>query len=93
MIEYCQAFLRLSVDGLCGKSITSDTIGNMLSDGTWTYTWEHGRELATMSNGSTSWTFAYDASGMPLSVTFNGTKHYYVTNVQGDVTAICKIER
>lgn len=32
--------------GYNGKTITSDTIGNMLSDGTWTYTWEHGREKA-----------------------------------------------
>ena len=29
--------------GYNGKTITSDTIGNMLSDGTWTYTWEHGK--------------------------------------------------
>ena len=113
--------------GYNGKTITSDTIGNMLSDGTWTYTWEHGRELATMSNGSTTWTntynadglrtkrtngsttynyiyngsslsqmtvgsntlyFAYDASGTPMSVTYNGTNYYYATNIQGDVTAI-----
>lgn len=113
--------------GYNGKTIESNTIGNMLSDGTWTYTWEHGRELMTMSNGSTTWTntynadglrtkrtngsttynyvyngsslsqmsvgsntlyFAYDASGTPMSVTYNGTNYYYATNIQGDVTAI-----
>ena len=113
--------------GYDGKTISYDTIGNPLSDGTWTYTWEHGRELASMSNGSTTWSmtynadglrtkrtngsttysyiyngsslsqmtvgrntlrFAYDASGTPMSVTYNGTNYYYVTNIQGDITAI-----
>jgi RHS repeat-associated protein len=107
--------------------VQSDGIGNTTNDGTWSYTWEHGRELATMSNGSTTWTntynadglrtkrtngsttynyiyngsslsqmtvgnntlyFAYDASGTPMSVTYNGTNYYYATNIQGDVTAI-----
>ena len=113
--------------GYDGKTITYDTIGNPLSDGTWTYTWEHGRELASMSDGSTTWSyeynadglwtkrtngsttysyiyngsslsrmtvgsntlyFAYDATGTPMSVTYNGTNYYYVTNIQGDITAI-----
>ena len=39
--------------GYNGKTITSDTIGNMLSDGTWTYTWEHGRELMTIGEHNT----------------------------------------
>ena len=112
------------------NTVTSDAIGNMLSDGTWTYTWEHGRELASMSSGGTTWSFtydangmrtkrtdgtttysyvynggqlsqmtidaaedvvlnfAYDASGTPLSVVYNGTYYYYVTDLQGDVVAI-----
>ena len=32
--------------------------------------------------------FAYSADGTPLSVTYNGTTYYYVTNIQGDVVAI-----
>ena len=31
--------------------------------------------------------FAYDASGTPMSVSYNGTAYYYATNLQGDVTA------
>ena len=31
-----------------GKTITYDALGNPLSDSTWAYTWEHGRELAQM---------------------------------------------
>jgi len=32
--------------------------------------------------------FTYDASGTPLSVTYDGTTYYYLTNLQGDVIAI-----
>ena len=32
--------------------------------------------------------FTYDANGAPLTVTWNGTTYYYVTNLQGDVVAI-----
>ena len=110
-----------------GQSITSDSIGNMLSDGTWTYTWKHGRELAAMSDGSDTWeftynadglrtkrtngtttynyvyngsslsqmtvgthmlNFAYDASGSPMAVTYDGVTYYYATNLQGDIIAI-----
>ena len=46
------------------NTVTSDAIGNMLSDGTWTYTWEHGRELASMSKSGATWSFTYDANGM-----------------------------
>ena len=110
-----------------GQTITSDEIGNMLFDGTWTYTWEHGRELASMSDGSTTWSMTYNADGLrtkrtngtktynytyyggqlvhmsvdgsdmyfstspdgvPMAVTYQGTQYLYVTNLQGDVTAI-----
>ena len=50
-----------------GTAITYDTIGNPLNDGTWTYTWEHGRQLAAMSNGTTTWNYSYDANGMRTS--------------------------
>lgn len=47
-----------------GKTITYDEIGNPLNDGEWTYTWQHGRQLASMTDGVTTWTFTYDAGGM-----------------------------
>ena len=113
--------------GWNGKTITSDTIGNMTSDGTWSYSWEHGRELASMSKSGATWSFTYDADGMrtkrtngsttynyvynggslvkmtvgsntlhfayeasgrPLAVIYNGTRYHYVTNLQGDVVQI-----
>ena len=113
--------------GYGSSTITSDSIGNMLSDGIWTYTWEHGRELTSLSKDGTTWTntynadglrtkrtdgtttynyvyngsslsqmtvgthllnFAYDASGSPMAVTYDGTTYYYATNLQGDIVAI-----
>lgn len=32
--------------------------------------------------------FAYDASGMPVTVTTDGSTYYYITNLQGDVMAL-----
>ena len=32
--------------------------------------------------------FSYDASGLPMSVVYNGTAYYYTVNLQGDVMAI-----
>ncbi len=52
-----------------GNAITYDAIGNPTSDGVWNYTWERGRQLASMtsvsdsSNPSTI-TYTYDADGM-----------------------------
>lgn len=58
-----------------GTAITYDEIGNPLTDGTWTYTWEHGRELAAMTDGTTSWTFTYGVDGLRTKRT-NGAKTY-----------------
>lgn len=63
--------------GYDGKTITSDGIGNMLSDGTWTYTWKHGRQLAGMSDGTSNWTFAYDADGLRIGKTNGSTAYQY----------------
>ena len=35
-----------------GATIQYDNIGNPTSDGTWTYTWENGRQLKEMSKGT-----------------------------------------
>jgi len=63
-----------------GSTVSSDAIGNILSDGTWTYTWEHGRELATMSSGGTTWTFTYDADGMRTQRASSSATYNYVYN-------------
>lgn len=63
-----------------GVTIDRDELGNPTDDGTWDYTWEHGRQLASMANSTTTWSFTYDANGLRTSRT-NGTATYsYVYN-------------
>ena len=59
-----------------GKTITYDEIGNPLSDGTWEYDWDRGRQLMSMENASTGWEFTYDANGQRLTKS-NGTLTYH----------------
>ncbi len=47
-----------------GKAITYDAIGNPLTDGTWTYQWQAGRQLGHMSAEGTALTFQYDHNGL-----------------------------
>ena len=62
--------------GYYDRTITYDTIGNPLSDGIWTYTWQNGRELASMTGNGVTWSYTYDANGMRTSRT-NGTDTYH----------------
>ena len=48
-----------------GKAVSYDGMGNLTNDGTWTYTWRQGRQLASMTKGAETWTFEYDAGGKP----------------------------
>ncbi|MBE5758479.1 MAG: RHS repeat-associated core domain-containing protein [Clostridiales bacterium] len=52
----------------------------MLSDGTWTYTWEQGRQLKTMTNGTTTLSFGYNEDGLRTSKTVGNTTWQYVYN-------------
>ncbi len=49
-----------------GTAISYDAIGNPLNDGMWTYTWQNGRQLASMSkiDGSLTASFVYNADGL-----------------------------
>ena len=47
-----------------GTTITYDQIGNPLSDGTWTYTWEHGRQLKQMVKTGETVSFEYNEDGL-----------------------------
>ena len=118
--------------GVGGVTYSNDTIGNRTSYGTWSYTWEHGRQLAGMTKSGTSiaydygadgyriskavteggttttynyfysggkllhvsWNASdrvhifYNAGGSPISILYNGTRYYYVKNVQGDIVGL-----
>ena len=66
-----------------------DGLRTQRTDGTKTYSYVYnGGTLSQMTVGSDTLTFTYDASGRPLALDYNGTTYYYVTNLQGDVTAI-----
>ena len=41
-----------------------------------------------MTVGSDTLDFSYDANGVPLTMTYNGTVYYYITNLQGDVISL-----
>ena len=60
-----------------GQSLTVDEIGNLLSDGTWTYTWQHGRQLAGMSKTGTNIAYGYDSDGKRITKSVNGTTYNY----------------
>ncbi|MBR6951400.1 MAG: hypothetical protein IKH56_06685 [Oscillospiraceae bacterium] len=69
-------------------NVTTDTIGNLLTDGEWTYTWQHGRQLSGMSKSGTTVNFSYDADGLRTMKTVNGitAKYIYIDGQLTDVT-------
>ena len=54
-------------------SITYDAIGNPLNDGEWTYTWQHGRQLASMSKDGETVSFVYNEDGLRVQKTSTNT--------------------
>ncbi len=64
--------------GWNGQTITYDAIGNPLSyrDGM-SFTWENGRQLASVVNGSVTTSYTYDSSGTRNSKTVGGTTTWY----------------
>ena len=52
-----------------GQAITYDAIGNPLTDGTWTYTWENGRQLKQMTSADKAVTFDYNHEGLRVQKT------------------------
>ena len=66
--------LLTSIDG---QSLTTDALGNLLSDGTWAYTWQHGRQLAGMSKSGQTIAYSYDSDGKRITKTVNGTAYNY----------------
>ena len=60
-----------------GQSLTTDALGNLLSDGTWAYTWQHGRQLAGMSKSGQTIAYSYDSDGKRITKTVNGTTYNY----------------
>ena len=72
-----------------GEAISYDGIGNPLSYRGWTMNWQGGRQLASMTKGSNTLSFAYNESGLRTSKTVNGVTHNYVwqgSKLAADIT-------
>ena len=72
-----------------GEVISYDGIGNPLSYRGWTMSWQGGRQLASMTKGSDTLSFAYNESGLRTSKTVNGVTHSYVwqgSKLAADIT-------
>ncbi|URZ04113.1 RHS repeat-associated core domain-containing protein [Clostridium felsineum] len=63
-----------------GKNITYDAIGNPLNDGTYSYTWEQGRQLAAISGNGQNISYKYNDSGIRTEKTVNGVTTKYHLN-------------
>ena len=67
----------------------ADGLRTKRTNGTATYSYAYvGSELEKLTVGTEKLAFAYDAEGAPLTVIWNGTYYFYLTNLQGDVIAI-----
>ena len=75
--EYGDANWRDKLTAVNGNDIAYDAIGNPLSDGTWTYTWQNGRQLQKMQKSGVTAEFVYNADGLRVQKTVNGVATKY----------------
>ena len=60
-----------------GKAITYDNIGNPLTYNGWTFTWDRGRELKSMTGNGKTLSFTYNENGIRTTKTVNGVTTTY----------------
>ena len=75
--EYGDANWRDKLTAVNGSTIRYDAIGNPLNDGTWTYTWQNGRQLQKMQKAGVTAEFVYNADGLRVQKTVNGVATKY----------------
>ena len=75
---YGDANWRDKLTAVNGNAIAYDAIGNPLNDGTWTYTWQNGRQLQKMQKAGVTAEFVYNADGLRVQKTVNGVVTDYV---------------
>lgn len=74
--------LLKSVDG---NALSYDALGNLTNYNGYTYTWEAGRRLTSISNDTNVYSYKYDDNGIRTQKTVNGITTYYTT-VDGKIT-------
>ena len=75
--EYGDANWRDKLTAVNGSTIRYDAIGNPLNDGTWTYTWQNGRQLQKMQKSGVTAEFVYNADGLRVQKMVNGVATKY----------------
>ena len=74
---YGDANWRDKLTAVNGNAIAYDAIGNPLNDGTWTYTWQNGRQLQKMQKSGVTAEFVYNADGLRVQKMVNGVVTKY----------------
>ena len=74
---YGDANWRDKLTAVNGSTIRYDAIGNPLNDGTWTYTWQNGRQLQKMQKSGVTAEFVYNADGLRVQKTVNSVATKY----------------
>ena len=74
---YGDANWRDKLTAVNGSTICYDAIGNPLNDGTWTYTWQNGRQQQKMQKAGVTVEFVYNADGLRVQKTVNGVATKY----------------
>ena len=74
---YGDANWRDKLTAVNGNAIRYDAIGNPLNDGTWTYTWQNGRQLQKMQKAGVTAEFVYNADGLRVQKIVNGVATKY----------------
>ena len=74
---YGDANWRDKLTAVNGSTIRYDAIGNPLNDGTWTYTWQNGRQLQKMQKSGVTAEFVYNADELRVQKTVNGVATKY----------------
>ena len=62
------------------REYTVDGIGNLTYDGSRTYTWEHGRQLASVTIGANTWQYKYNNDGLLIEQRNGNNVYTYVYN-------------
>ena len=63
-----------------GTELTYDANGNVLTYGDREYTWNTGRNLASITDGDNTYSYKYNEDGIRTSKTVSGVTTYYNTN-------------
>ncbi|HJH79271.1 MAG TPA: RHS repeat-associated core domain-containing protein [Clostridiales bacterium] len=71
--SYSNAAWRDQLTAVDGVAITYDAIGTPLSDGTWSYAWQNGRQLQKMQKQGETVEFVYNENGLRVQKTATST--------------------